>query len=52
MNEYISSFTTGFGSVIRRALALSLPGAETIAVYDGLVHYSYDGDPAAARRTL
>lgn len=45
MNEYISSFTTGFAEVIRRALPLSLPGAETIAVYDGLVHYRYGGDP-------
>lgn len=44
MTEYISSFTTGFGSVIGAAMAQSLPGAKILNVYDGLVHYSYAGN--------
>lgn len=44
MTEYISSFITGFGSVIGAAMAQTLPGAKILNVYDGLVHYSYAGN--------
>ena len=46
MNEYISTFTTGFSEVIRRALTSSLPGCSIIAVYDGLIYYHYSGNPS------
>ena len=46
MGEYISTFITGFGEVIRRALTISLPGCSIIAVYDGLVYYHYHGNPS------
>lgn len=45
MSEYISSFITGFDEVIKRALPLLLKGVKIIAVYDGLIHYSYKGNP-------
>ena len=46
MSEYISTFTTGFNEIIRRALTLSLPGCRIIAMYDGLINYHYSGNPA------
>lgn len=46
MNEYISTFTTGFGEVINRMLPMSLKGVSIISVYDGLIHYQYSGDPS------
>lgn len=46
MNEYISTFTTGFGEVIRHALPMSLKGVSVISMYDGLVHYRYSGNPS------
>jgi len=47
MAEYISSFTTGFGEVAARALLSLLPGASVVRVYDGLIHYTYSGNPKA-----
>ena len=44
MAEYISSFITGFDSVIGVAMTRSLPGVKILNVYDGLVHYSYGGN--------
>ena len=44
MAEYISSFITGFDSVIGAAMKKSLPGARILRVYDGLVYYSYNGN--------
>jgi len=45
--EYISSFTTGFGEIAAQALPSLLPGAGVVQVYDGLIHYSYSGNPKA-----
>ena len=47
MAEYISSFTTGFGEMISRALPSLLPGAKILRVYDGLIHYAFPGNPKA-----
>lgn len=47
MAEYISSFTTGFGEIAAQALPSLLPGADVLRVYDGLIHYSYSGNPRA-----
>lgn len=44
MAEYISSFITGFDSVIGAAMIQSLPEVKILNVYDGLVYYSYDGN--------
>lgn len=44
MSEYISTFTTGFNTVIRKALPISLPGVSIISVFDGLIHYRYHGN--------
>lgn len=44
MAEYISSFITGFGSVIGDVMTRSLPGVKILSVYDGLVYYSYGGN--------
>lgn len=44
MSEYISTFATGFGKVIRKALPMSLPGVSIISVFDGLIHYRYHGN--------
>jgi len=43
--EFISSFTTGFGEMISRALPSLLPGAKILRVYNGLIHYAYPGNP-------
>lgn len=44
MNEYISTFTTGFRDVVERIIGRDLPGASVIGVYDGLIRYKYSGD--------
>lgn len=44
MNEYISTFTTGFSEVIEKIIGRDLPGAYVIDVYDGLIRYKYSGD--------
>ena len=44
MIEYISSFTTGFEEIIYKKLSSVLDGAKVINVYNGLVHYKYDGN--------
>jgi tRNA G10 N-methylase Trm11 len=45
MSEYISSFTTGFGNIVKRKLPSVLEGADVICVYDGMIHYRYAGAP-------
>jgi len=50
MPEYISSFTTGFGEIAAQALPSLLPGASVLHVYDGLIHYSYSGNPKAINK--
>ena len=44
MAEFISTFTTGFQEVIRDNLPRKLKGCKIIGIYDGLVHYSYNGN--------
>ena len=44
MSEFISSFTTGFEDIIAKTLPSVLKGADIINVYDGLVHYKYQGN--------
>ena len=44
MAEFISSFITGFQSVVEADLTKRIPGLKILNVYDGLVHYRFDGD--------
>lgn len=44
MAEFISSFITGFQDVVAEDLPRRLKGVKIISVYDGLVHYRYEGN--------
>ena len=44
MAEFISSFITGFQDVVERDLPNRLPNVKILNVYDGLIHYKYDGN--------
>lgn len=44
MAEFISSFITGFQSVVESDLAARFPKIKILNLFDGLVHYHYDGD--------
>ena len=44
MAEFVSSFITGFQSVVSEDLPRRLPGVKILNCYDGLIHYKYDGD--------
>lgn len=44
MAEYISTFITGFQSIVSQDLPKKIPGCKILNIFDGLVHYKYDGD--------
>ena len=44
MAEFISSFITGFQDVVERDLPAKLSGVKILNMFDGLVHYKFDGD--------
>ena len=44
MAEFISTFTTGFQGLVQKTLSHFLPEAKIINVYDGMIHYKYDGN--------
>lgn len=44
MSEFVSSFVTGFKDVVEKDLPSRIPGIKIINVYDGLIHYSYNGN--------
>ena len=44
MAEFVSSFITGFQSVIEQDLTKRFKNLKIINLYDGLVHYRFDGD--------
>lgn len=44
MSEFISSFITGFQDVVYEDLPVRLPGVKILNIFDGLVHYKYDGN--------
>ena len=44
MAEFISSFITGFQEVVAEDLPRRLPGIKIINIFDGLIHYRFDGD--------
>ena len=44
MAEFVSSFITGFQNVVESDLTARFPKIKIINLFDGLVHYRYDGD--------
>lgn len=44
MAEFISTFTTGFSDVVSKNLPELVHGVKILNVFDGLVHYKYDGN--------
>ncbi|MCQ2575976.1 MAG: methyltransferase [Treponema sp.] len=44
MADFISTFITGFSSVVEQNLPVLLPTVKIKNIYDGLIHYSYNGD--------
>lgn len=44
MAEFISSFTTGFQDVVAADFPRLIKGVKIIALYDGFVHYRFDGN--------
>lgn len=54
MNEYISSFTTGFGSVIRRALAVykGLVNGKKLECLQSVLHHNRSPRESNAARKL
>ena len=44
MAEFISSFTTGFQEVVKEDFPKFVKGVKIISLYDGFVHYRYDGN--------
>ena len=44
MAEFVSSFITGFQSVVEADLTKRFKNLKIINLYDGLIHYRYDGD--------
>lgn len=44
MAEFISTFITGFQDVVKTDLEKRFPAIKILNLYDGLIHYKYDGD--------
>ena len=44
MAEFISSFITGFQQVIQEDLPKRISGVKILNVFDGLIHYKFEGD--------
>ncbi|MCR4952756.1 MAG: methyltransferase [Treponema sp.] len=44
MAEYISTFITGFGEVVSQDLQRHFPKIKILNLFDGLIHYKFDGD--------
>ena len=44
MAEFISTFITGFQNVVKTDLEARFPKIKILNLYDGLIHYRFDGD--------
>ena len=44
MAEFVSTFITGFQDVVKADLEVRYSNIKILNLYDGLVHYKYDGD--------
>ena len=52
MAEFISSFTTGFQEVVKADLEKRFPKIKILNLFDGLVHYKFDGDSRELERVI
>lgn len=44
MAEFLSTFITGFQDIVKTDLEARFPAVKILNLYDGLVHYKFDGD--------
>lgn len=44
MVEFVSTFTTGFQKVVEKNLPEIVSGCKILNIYDGIVHYKYNGN--------
>ncbi len=44
MAEFISTFTTGFSELVEEDLPKKIKGIKILNVFDGLIHYKFDGN--------
>jgi len=44
MAEFVSSFITGFQEIVASDLPKRIPGIKILNLFDGLIHYRFDGD--------
>lgn len=44
MAEFVSTFTTGFQKVVEKNLPEIVSGCKILNIYDGIVHYKYNGN--------
>lgn len=52
MAEFVSSFATGFEEVVAADFPLAVKGVKIIKVYDGFVHYRFDGNSRDLERMI
>ena len=52
MAEFVSSFITGFQSVVEADLTMRFKNLKILNLYDGLVHYQFDGDSHELEKIL
>lgn len=50
--EFIATFTTGFGEYIQKQLGKDLKGIRVIGLYDGLIHFAYNGDSSNLKKRI
>ena len=52
MAEFISSFTTGFQEVVKCDLEKRFPKIKILNLFDGLIHYKFDGDSRELEKVI
>jgi len=52
MAEFVSSFITGFGKIIAKSLPSILKGVKITNIYDGMIRYSYHGNPSDIKKVV
>lgn len=52
MAEFISTFITGFQDVVADDLPERLPGVKILNLFDGLIHYRFDGDSRVLEKII
>ena len=52
MAEFISTFATGFQNIIKKNLPELIKGVKILNIYDGLIHYQYNGNSRDLEKIL